>query len=353
MISRKDRWTGRVLVGRVLAFAAALVWCDALRAQDSQNAAAADEEFRTGNELLATDMSAACQHFLRSMELDPNPTPLVRVAECHDREGKLRRALADYARAHELNEQLNQNRPQQQVALRNEIERRLADLDARTPKLNITVTPQPYGLELLLDGETLDPSALDAPVPVDHPGLHELVGRASGYETGEVTGSGILTLVLVPVRVPEGTPVGASPRSSPSPVLAAPSAHGESASQRAAAPGDPGKARRTAGYIVGASGLGVLGVAAYFGVRTLALVNDADPYCDSGGCDEPGYGWLVEATHAQTTGFILAGTGAALLTVGAVLVLTASPHRSSTSSVGVARMEVTVGPLGVAARGAW
>jgi hypothetical protein len=75
--------------------------------------------------------------------------------------------------------------------------------------------------------------------------------------------------------------------------------------------------------IVGGTGLAALGMAGYFGVQTLWLVNEASPRCPGGSCDDTGYEMMRDASTAQTFGFVFAGIGAALLGTGIVLHATA------------------------------
>jgi len=363
MITRSDSRIALALAAAAVSLAGALFCCRVALAQGAPDAATADAEFRIGNKLRVTDRALACEHYLRSMELDPNPTVLVRIGECHEREGKLRQGLADYRRAEQLNSDLNRDRQQHQTALAEEIRRRLLLLDGRTPKVNLSVTPRPGGLEVFLDGEALAATALDTPAPVDRAGTHELRARAPGYQEVAASGIGDLSVTLLPVPppVPETPPPVPKPVRTPPPIPltpamptpSPPNASEERASVRADQASSPGTGQRVAGYVAGGTGLAVLGVAGYFGLRTLSLVKKAGSSCDDSGCDDPGYGQLQEASRAQTTGFILAGVGAGLVGLGTVLVLTA-PHGNSTPTrYGTAGIVVTLGPRGASATGAW
>jgi hypothetical protein len=74
---------------------------------------------------------------------------------------------------------------------------------------------------------------------------------------------------------------------------------------------------------VGGAGIVALGVAGYFGVKTLVLVNAASPHCPDGECDDEGYRMVEDANTAQTIGFVVAGVGAALVGTGIAICLTA------------------------------
>jgi hypothetical protein len=156
--------------------------------------------------------------------------------------------------------------------------------------------------------------------------------RAPGYRTERwnptvAAGSkNDVAITLVPESPPE-------PATTPAPVAA--TATGAAASSKPAATvppedrGVPGQkpassSQRTFAYVVGGAGVVTLGVAGFFGIQTLLLVNESNDHCDSSGaCDHEGIRLNRDAADAQTAGLVCAGIGAALVGVAAGLYFTA------------------------------
>jgi serine/threonine-protein kinase len=136
----------------------------------------------------------------------------------------------------------------------------------------------------------------------------------------------IITLTLAPSEAPAPpasdtlsvpAAVGAAtevPRVAPAP-LPPPEEHAKVSS---------GGAGRTVGFALGGLGVVGLGVGAYFGVRTLSLVSDSDPYCrhPGGACEDAGIRLRERASDAQTAAIIAASVGSAALAAGAILIFT-------------------------------
>jgi hypothetical protein len=92
-------------------------------------------------------------------------------------------------------------------------------------------------------------------------------------------------------------------------------------------PREDNKTQRVLGWTLGGAGVLALGSAAYFGIRAMSLVSDAD--CDAQHrCSQAGVNTISRASEAQTAGFALGGVGAALVAGGvALLLLGGDPSR--------------------------
>ena len=97
----------------------------------------------------------------------------------------------------------------------------------------------------------------------------------------------------------------------------------------------------------------MLGTAGYFGIRTLALVNDAEEFCYPDGCEDPGLRYLEKARTAQTTGLVLLGAGLATVGAGVALGLTAKGPNPADEGKRTGEVGVTLGPTGIGVRRTW
>jgi hypothetical protein len=291
----------------------------------------ADRAFEEGKTLLQRgDWTAACARFAKSFELDPAPSTSIKLARCREHEGRFASADREYQRAGELNERLTE-RPERKAELAAVIRDGRAAIAPRVAYLRLSIGPRVAGLEVTLDGARLPNDADTAPLPVD-PGAHEVTVRAPGYRTERfdptvVAGSkNDVALTLVPEPRQE-------PATLPAPVAAtATGAQAHSEPAPAVPPEDRGvpgqkpapSTQRTFAYVVGGAGVVTLGVAGFFGIQTLLLVNESNDHCDSNGaCDHEGVRLIRDAEDAQTVGFVCAGIGAALVGVAAGLYFTA------------------------------
>jgi len=318
----------------------ALLLGTATAARAETDKARADASFEEGKRLLqAGDWPGACASFEASFAADPAVSAAVKIARCNAHDGKLVAALAEYRRALELNHSLQQT-PQRVKELEALITSDLAALEPRIPKLSLVMTPRPSGLEVSVNGTLVPGESLAAPFPVD-PGETEIIVRAPGYREQRLTpriAEGVLHELSLEL-VAEPPPASAVAPSAPAPVPAVGSQVGLGKPVNTdVLDREAGSGQRTLGVVVGGAGALALGVAAYFGVKTLVLVDDAAPHCPGNACDHEGYGMIQDAGDAQTLGFVSGGLGAALVATGAVLYLTAPSARTRPSPTATARL---------------
>jgi hypothetical protein len=285
--------------------------------------ARADALFEEGKARLAAgDWAGACLSFRQSLELDVSVSTLVKIARCEEHDGRLASALLEYRRAEEHNRALTQN-VERQRELGAVIESAIKELEPRVPRLDLDVSPKPSGIEVTIDGKPVS-AALDAPLPLD-PGEHEVVVRAPGHREQRLVVSASpgtvreLDVRLVPDDAQAASSLAEPPR--------APIARGSTEQTRSGASDsgavDPGADRRLLGLVVGGVGVATLGVAGYYGIRTLSLVDDSEPHCPDNECNSTGYDLVDRAKDAQTTALILTGIGAVMLGAGTLLYVTA------------------------------
>jgi hypothetical protein len=352
----------RVLVGGALGLAVTLsmrVACaEPVTVRDR---AAARTIFNAGKKLLdAGKWAEACEKFDKSLALEPNVSTLIKIGRCRVREGRLATASEVYERALALNEETTefQNRRQN---LAQTIKAERDALSARIPSLTVTVIEAPPGLTVLRDGKRLPASVLGEPLPVDV-GEHQLIVEAPGYRTEKRTlriaeaQAEVVEFQLVAEpseEAPEANPQEASGDQAPprqptrtTPNVAEHSGAAVMGTREVQRP-SVSPTQRTLGLVIGGAGLLTLGVAGYFGVRTLSLVNESNPYCRNPGgtCSDQGVSLRDQARDAQMAGVVVGLVGGGLLATGLVLTLTA-PRQADAVQVSIdVRPHAVVGRL--------
>jgi len=343
----------------------------------------ADALFERGKSALkAGDWSAACTDFRASLELDESASTLVKVARCHEHAGQLSRALADYARALEL----ARARPASDKHARDLeslIQSSAAALETRLGKLRVLLDPIPSRVVLLVDGHSsrvVEPAEKEFVLPID-PGKHTLEIQSEAYVmtpvSVELAEKQVLDLRIeltpIPARKERSIPIAQTPTpvqpSSASPARGV-APDRSKRSKAVATPYRPamaeegfesrthngtagGQAQRTVGYVVGGSGVVLTGMAAYFGLRTRALVNDAraDNHCDNDyRCDRRGLELIDLAREEQTKAIVSGVCGGILIGTGIVLITMTGPKHRRASERSIA---VALNPMGAAVGGHW
>jgi hypothetical protein len=334
-----------------------LLVASAARAQPAATArdpAKAETLFKSAKALLdAGDWGAACPKFQASADLDPSVSALLKMARCHEHDGKLAAAWNDVSEALKLNRALAQPEKRRRE-LDDYANKMLADLDKRVPRLRLRAATVPLGLHLSQDGQPLPVAALGERLPVDA-GPHEIVAESPGFAPfhASVTlaeGQALdVDIVLVPVPLAGEAPTDPKPAALPPEEAQKPPAPPATP----ATPGDPGKTRRAAGIGLGAFGVASLGGALALGLLTMNRVSAARPLCapDFSTCPTAGTALLDQARGMQAGAFVLLGVGAVATGTGVALFATAP--RASAAALPRPEVSAVVGPLGAALRGAW
>jgi hypothetical protein len=328
-------------------------------AAPERDPAKAETLFKSAKALLDRgDWGAACPKLQASMALDPAVSTLLKIARCHDHEGKLTSAWSDVSQALKLNKALPQP-DRRRKELDEYAAKLLADLDRRLPRLRIRAAGAPAALHLTCDGRSLPVAVLGEQLPVDA-GLHEIVAEAPGFvafRTAVTLAEGQsldvdVVLTAVPPLVPPPPPP--SPEDPRSAAVLQPLAVGPV--PEPAVPGRPGASRRAAGIGVGAFGVASLGGALALGILTLEWVGVAEVDCPMARCPQGNQGnqgirLFGQASSMQTGAFVLLGAGAAATATGIALFATAPRPTDGAPS----KPEVTamLGPLGATLHGTW
>jgi hypothetical protein len=293
----------------------------------------ADALFREGRELLARgDTDGACSRFAESQTLEPSGGTLMNLADCRERQGKTATAWAQFTRAEELATQ------QGKTARAAEARRRAAALLPLLSHLTLLAPHAVPGLEVRRDGELIESARFGAALPVD-PGPHRITATAPGYQPAslEVTlgaEADAQTVTLPELRplstatteptppIAPATPAPAAPSAATWTPHSAPPAESTAAdrAQRASFTG------HTAGWVIGGSGIALVGLGGAFYLMSLSANEQAESQCRF----EARYlcnGAALEAEERRDTYATLATVGGvaglAGIGVGAWLLLTA------------------------------
>jgi hypothetical protein len=369
--------------------------------QSGQAKRDADRQFEEGKGALKRgDWPAACELFRRSMVLDPSASTLVKIARCHEHDGQLKAASDAYVQALILIRDRRRD-DEHARALRSLANSSKERVDARLGRILVRVNFRPSQYRLLVDGQEASTSP-DQPALLVDPGRHLVGMSAPGFssepvevnliegETTEVvlmlkavaasaapavepSQAGRPTAAAAPSRTANVRPPAApiTPKLSTQPVAPSPG-NVRPAATAATSPGldarstkgvpppaqrsgTRGKTQRIAAVATGGTGLALLGVAGYFGIRTLKEVDESrtDNHCDASyACDDWGSAKLKEAEHSQISALLCAAGGTALLGTGLALWL-AAPSSAPQGDGKQALWQLRLHATGVTLGGKW
>ncbi len=176
-----------------------------LRAVAQSEVPLAEALYQAARELMAQgDYATACPKFAESYRLDPATGTLLNLAACHEGEGKLASAWAEY---------MDVTRIGRRDGRADRVKYAREHADALLPKLSrltISTAPgvDPAGLEITLDGTPVGQVTLGVAAPLD-PGSHVVVARAAGKKPfsqtvvlGNVADQQVVT---IPALLPDET----------------------------------------------------------------------------------------------------------------------------------------------------
>jgi tetratricopeptide (TPR) repeat protein len=301
-----------------------VVLCASAGAQAQASAdqkAAAEALFDKGLALLKQgEYAQACAFLEQSQSVERGIGTMLYLAECYEKLGRTASAWAMFREAASAAQAEGQAERAQAGSAR------AAQLEPQLARLAILVPPpaQVQGLEVLRNGQVLPSAVWGVAVPVD-PGSQRVEARAPGYESWSHTenlGKGAQQTLTVPPLT--AAPTGAAPPPpQPLAATAAEPAPAAAAVASASSAAKPGAAQRTAAWITGGVGAAALLVGTYFGVRAASKNSDAEQACPDQKCSPANYELHEDAQSAATLSNVFVIGGAALVTAGVVLYVTA------------------------------
>ncbi|TMQ27577.1 MAG: hypothetical protein E6J90_02280 [Deltaproteobacteria bacterium] len=159
--------------------AVAMVAVAAASAHAQSEAAQAETLFRHGKDLMARGQIAeACAAFDASEKLEPTIATLLNQASCREKNGQLATAWGLFLDAARQTRAATDDAGRQMHRSASE---RAARIEPRLSTLTITVLPENRvgGLEILRDGEVIEPGAWNRALPIDG-ATYRITARAPG-----------------------------------------------------------------------------------------------------------------------------------------------------------------------------
>ena len=298
----------------------------------------AEELFRRAKGLMAEKKDReACPLFEESERLDPQMGTLLNLAICHENVGRIASAWGEFRAVEQQARVANR---EERVKLAHE---RAAKLEPRLSriKLLVPIDTKPPGMVVKVDGEAKS-EALWSGIPVDV-GTRSVEVSAPGKKTAtskvKVDDEGATVSVTLPKL--EDAPVVR-------PVALPPFADDPRAEERYAA----NRSRKTAGFVLGGVGLGVVVTGGVFGVLAIAGDGAAADACpqpcaqgsrEANAADDKTDRALLFANVAN----VAIPLGLVAGAIGAYLVLTTGPTEKRASSVFVGNVGGRGRSLGV------
>lgn len=315
-------------IALALLFAAAIAGAPA--PAFAQDTAAAEVLFHEAKDLMAKGQFAeACPKLEASYKLDKTVGTLMNVADCHEKLGKIATAWGEWGSAHDWLKRDGDKRASY-------AEQRRGALTARLPKLRINVTGAASSLDVYRDSIKVEPAAYNLALPVD-PGAHTITVRRGDQVLKEERveaseGASVATLLdleAIEKSAPPPPPgsTGPSQGSGPPPP-----------------PPPPSSNQKTAGFIVGGVGAGVLALGGVLGLVALSNMsasNEPDA-CINIYCTPQGLESIDRAKVFAEAGQWVGLGGIVMIGIGATLILTA-PSAASTATTGASKSNILAG----------
>jgi hypothetical protein len=307
----------------------------------SSDAATAELLFQQGRDLLRLGKpTQACPKLAESQRLDPATGTLLALAMCHEAEGKLASAWAEFVNVEA------RSRSEGRVDREKVSHDRAAALKARLSTLEIQVGGSVAGLdglEIHRDGVLLGGGAWNTAVPVDG-GEHVVEVTAHGKKPWKTNVSVKSAGDAQALKVPDLEPA-------PVASAAVPAAVGPSAP---AADREPRKGWNTLQWAgVGAAGAGViaLGVGGYFLSTALGKKSDSDSDCTKNLCGDQGTADRKDAVRNGNSATWVGIAGGVLVAGGATLFIVGQmKNNRDAAGLGGTQLALGASPQGFSAR---
>ncbi len=317
----------------------ALAGISGVAAAQGTDPAAAEVLFREARQLLEQGkLDEACPRFMESQRLDPATGTLLAVASCHEQQGQLATAWAEYtAVAGRAEKEGRQDRASVAKERARALEPRLSTLTLSAT----TAAAAIKGLEVRRDGLTFSSAVFNRALPIDG-GLHTIELSAPGYLSESLSiridpEGDTATLVLPVLRPVAGAPRGSSGDTSP----------GDAAAKSSGLTG-----QESLGIGIGAAGIGAAAVGGAFLVAALVKLDQSNEYCtaESRCINRTGVQLRADAVDWGNLATALGIGGALLAAGGFTLYWLSGPETPNTPPRQVGSLRLHGVPGGTAAR---
>jgi hypothetical protein len=307
---------------------ALLVTAVAAPSSAQQSDAMAEAMFRQARELMkGGNYEQACPKFAESQRLDPKLGTLLNLAVCHDKQGKVASAWAEFSTAASMARR--EGRADREKFANDQMKL----IEAKLPQLVLKPQVTSADMQVTIDGRMINAVMFNSPLPVD-PGTHSVTAKAAGKREWSTTvevpaGKGETPLLIPPL---EDEPVATSdpaPPVAPTTPAPAPAPASEPKPAEADGGGDYTWLAAT-GFAVG--GVGIV-VGAITGGMTLSKGSDISDTCNGDSCPADQADAISEANtlaNVSNVGFAIGGVG---LVVGVIALLISGDDSSEAATL--------------------
>ncbi len=315
---------------------------------------AAESLFQQGRSLLeARKFDEACPKLKESLRLDPATGTLLALALCHEAQGKLASAWAEFTDA------AGRARGEGRKDREDVANQHANALYPRLSALTIEVAPDAAaipGLEVRRDGVLLGRGAWGSSVPIDGgehvvdvtaPGMQPWQGKLSVQKEREPARLAVPALVPVPASAPV---VAVAPVAEP--IVAAPVAPSASAPPPERDRGGSGfSTLQWAGAGTALAGAATAGVGGYFLLAALDSKSASKDHCDPANyCDDKGFTARDTAVFRGNVATVLSIAGGVLVAGGVTLFFVGRSSSHAAAAGQPLALGVAFAPDGAAAR---
>jgi hypothetical protein len=293
---------------------------------DGGNSAVAEVLFEEGRELLeAGRVTEACKRFAESHRLDPATGTLLGLALCHEQEGKLASAWAEFV---EVESSAARERQADRETFAHD---KAAELRPRLSKLTISVVPETAeleGLRVTRNGVVVGAGTFNVAAPIDG-GEYTIAASAPGKTPWSVVLHVASERASETVQVPTLKDAPAAVAAKPAPT---------SESSVAATPEEPPSdffdftGLQWTGVGTAGAGLLALGAGGYFLSSALSNNAESEANCDGNNCSPEGAAKRNDALEDGDNATVFGIAGGVLVGAGVALFLVGGPEEGSATS---------------------
>jgi len=268
--------------------------------------------FDEGRRLVAAGKTTAgCEKLSESYRVDKTGGTLLNLAACHEKDGRLATARAEF-------EELEASAAHDGQTSRAQFARdRIAAIEPKLNKLAITLAAPAVGARVTVDGSELPSAVWGIDAPIDA-GKHVIEATAPGKvpwrREVEIGGTGRSLLVDVPSLVDVVALVDAAPPIAPAPAIVV--------HDRAPEPPRSAATPLSLGLLGG--GLVAIGVGGYFGAKAMSAQAEARGRCERGGCDDGAAQLLDQKSSSAVVATV--GLAVGLTAIGAGIYFLVRPR---------------------------
>jgi hypothetical protein len=318
---------------RTLWLALALVVPTRMAFAQGEGNAAAEALFQEGRALFEQGKFAeGCPKLAESQRIDPATGTLLALALCHEGEGKLATAWAEFTTV--AGQARSAGREDREALAREHA----ALLRPRLSTLTIDVSPEltkTPGVSIRVDGVVMGAGSYGIAVPVDG-GEHRVEASAPNRKpwSAVVTVKSESDAVRVAVPVLADAPQTTAPKTTLANDTNEPTSSG-------------GSGMGTAGLVTAGAGVVVLGIGTYLALDAKSDYDAADERCEGATCPSGPFEATEDARSQGTIATVLFAVGGAAIATGAVLWFLPPTTARDAPSARVRVERVGFGPSGV------